>query len=495
MCTSSSNNTSSTTTHQDLFNSLLLAETVYKVVDQGDDGAAQTLHDMKAQYPPGLITVSSVQWALPHVTHRYLLAESDTTLFVALMGTKQRRDMFTNANVLQEVLWEDLQEVPQAMGGGVHKGAPAAHRGFLRRARAVPIEDLYLHAHRKGKKLLLCGTCGNGGLSLKWGIVPLVIGGDWLQCGRTVHKQHVHHSIVSCLTHCDSLTPTGHSLGGAVAMLCTIRLLQHLPESQQDNVKCIGFATPPIGNGALAALVKQAGWDRCLQNIMLPGAVYICMCVPSMTNNFILPHTPHTEDVIPRLLTFSSQVRNNAVSYLPQLQPGVLADELDVADPVDGPKPIVAPPAVPNAASTSHGATHVPAVLPSTHAGTQTVATNSTPMADVHREGSDAGTPTAVEGSYGNNILAPTLRQLRRLRRLRQHVRPAVHAAVGGEDAAVATPRGSGSPGAPGIPPAAGAPPSVEPVDNGGSPDVGRMPWQHMSVRNVDNNSVVFLCR
>lgn len=144
---------------QDLFNSLLLAETVYKVVDQGTEGAAATLRELKACYPPGLITLSAVQWALPHVTHRYLLAESDTTLFVALMGTKQRRDMFTNANVLQEVLWEDLQEV---QGAAVHKGAPAAHRGFLRRARGVPIEDLYLHAHRKGKKLLLCGMCYHG---------------------------------------------------------------------------------------------------------------------------------------------------------------------------------------------------------------------------------------------------------------------------------------------------------------------------------------------
>lgn len=64
---------------------------------------------------------------------------------------------------------------------------------------------------------------------------------------------------------------TGHSLGGAVATLCTIRLLQHLPRSQQDNVTCIGFATPPVGNAALAELVRKAGWDRRIQNIMLPG--------------------------------------------------------------------------------------------------------------------------------------------------------------------------------------------------------------------------------
>lgn len=268
MHTGSTHATPTITSSQDLFNSLLLAETVYKVIDQGDGGAAQTLHELKAQYPPGLITVSSVQWALPHVTHRYLLAESDTTLFVALMGTKQRRDMFTNANVLQEVLWEDLQEVPQAIGGGVHKGAPAAHRGFLRRARAVPIEDLYLHAHRKGKKLLLCGACRAG-----------------KRCWREVHK-FVFPNVFACSRYVfmvsqqpPPLKPPGHSLGGAVAMLCTIRLLQHLPRSQQDNVKCIGFATPPVGNGALAELVRQAGWDRCIQNIMLPGMKCMGNCV------------------------------------------------------------------------------------------------------------------------------------------------------------------------------------------------------------------------
>ena len=40
---------------------------------------------------------------------RCLLGEADGALYMAFMGTKQRRDLVTNAQVLQEPLWpEDL---------------------------------------------------------------------------------------------------------------------------------------------------------------------------------------------------------------------------------------------------------------------------------------------------------------------------------------------------------------------------------------------------
>ena len=32
-----------------------------------------------------------------------------------------------------------------------------AHRGFLARARGVPVEALYAHATRQGRRLVLCG--------------------------------------------------------------------------------------------------------------------------------------------------------------------------------------------------------------------------------------------------------------------------------------------------------------------------------------------------
>ena len=63
----------------------------------------------------------------------------------------------------------------------------------------------------------------------------------------------------------------GHSLGGAVATLSAIRLLSMLPKYLHSTVACIGFATPPVGNQALADAVELAGWDECITNYVLPG--------------------------------------------------------------------------------------------------------------------------------------------------------------------------------------------------------------------------------
>ena len=37
-----------------------------------------------------------------------MLAEDEDTLYVAFMGTKQRRDLVANAAVLQVLLWPEL---------------------------------------------------------------------------------------------------------------------------------------------------------------------------------------------------------------------------------------------------------------------------------------------------------------------------------------------------------------------------------------------------
>lgn len=41
---------------------------------------------------------------------RYLIAEGEGRMYVAFMGTKQRRDLVTNANILQEPVWPELVE-------------------------------------------------------------------------------------------------------------------------------------------------------------------------------------------------------------------------------------------------------------------------------------------------------------------------------------------------------------------------------------------------
>jgi alpha-beta hydrolase superfamily lysophospholipase len=72
-----------------------------------------------------------------------------------------------------------------AAAGTASRAQLAAHRGFLTRARGVPIDSLYREARARGKRLVLCG----------------------------------------------------HSLGGAVASLCALQLLQHLPPNLHHTVR------------------------------------------------------------------------------------------------------------------------------------------------------------------------------------------------------------------------------------------------------------------
>lgn len=67
----------------------------------------------------------------------------------------------------------------------------------------------------------------------------------------------------------------GHSLGGSVAQLCTLRLLSQLPEEAKPSVRCITFACPAVGNPALSSFVQERGWDSCFQNLLIPGAALL----------------------------------------------------------------------------------------------------------------------------------------------------------------------------------------------------------------------------
>ena len=53
----------------------------------------------------------------------------------------------------------------------------------------------------------------------------------------------------------------GHSLGGAVAQLCMLRLLRTLRGAlpPPTALHCIAFGAPAIGNAVLAAHVQQEG--------------------------------------------------------------------------------------------------------------------------------------------------------------------------------------------------------------------------------------------
>ena len=73
----------------------------------------------------------SLQWS------RCLLGEADGALYMAFMGTKQRRDLVTNAQVLQEPIWpEDLfpdhQDVSQvALHTALRPFMACTYRSFV----------------------------------------------------------------------------------------------------------------------------------------------------------------------------------------------------------------------------------------------------------------------------------------------------------------------------------------------------------------------------
>ena len=48
---------------------------------------------------------------------RYLLAESKDVLYVAFVGTKQRRDIMTNANIMHEAMWPTSVSIDGAQTG------------------------------------------------------------------------------------------------------------------------------------------------------------------------------------------------------------------------------------------------------------------------------------------------------------------------------------------------------------------------------------------
>ena len=200
----------------------------------------------------GLVGVVALQPSLPHVRHRYVLALTGDgrTLVVGFAGTTDARDLWADVNLLQDALpdWEPSDdddddddgdgETDQVEGrrsrednGRFSSSSPAAHRGFLERAAAVPIEQLAEHA-------------------------------------------------ASELAGCERLLLCGHSLGGAVAQLATLRLLllRDREEKEQSRrrrrkngqypsspsrhlpVSCVAFAPPALGNAALAHLVERKKW-------------------------------------------------------------------------------------------------------------------------------------------------------------------------------------------------------------------------------------------
>ncbi|XP_061370914.1 uncharacterized protein LOC133313542 isoform X2 [Gastrolobium bilobum] len=232
---------------QDLLCCMVLSECVYK---RPAAELIRAVNKFKADFGGQVVALERVQPSSDHVPHRYLLAEAGDTLFASFIGTKQYKDVIADANILQgaifhedaseesegdaatesdkgenkngkEYMWNPLESRSKQRNS---KYKPAAHRGFMARAKGIPALELYRLAQKKKRKLVLCG----------------------------------------------------HSLGGAVAALATLAILRVIAASssskENENVpiKCITFSQPAVGNAALKDYVNRKGWQHYFKSYCIP---------------------------------------------------------------------------------------------------------------------------------------------------------------------------------------------------------------------------------
>ena len=200
-----------------LCNGLVLSESVYKCIDFPVKDVAKWISQQKRRFPIGLIDIDCVQFSRPNVHQRYALAESKDVIYIVFMGTKVPMDYVANItfweNQVRLYFRRDVKEE--------HHEAEErllAHQGFVSRSLDIPIEELFMHAKRRGKRLVLCG----------------------------------------------------HSLGGAVAQLNTLYLLRNIPVSNHERVCCVTFATPALANAALIRLAVREQWNPRIKSYLMP---------------------------------------------------------------------------------------------------------------------------------------------------------------------------------------------------------------------------------
>lgn len=139
----------------------------------------------QAEFPPGLVVFQKCQLSLAAVPHRYLLAEGPGALYVAFIGTKVLRDLVADVNIFQSPLWEaapELAALPREERRARSREVPHLHRGFLQRARAIPIMHLYAEARRRKKRLVLCGHSLGGAVaavSRSWRLHAFATCSEW----------------------------------------------------------------------------------------------------------------------------------------------------------------------------------------------------------------------------------------------------------------------------------------------------------------------------
>jgi hypothetical protein len=163
---------------RDTLRSLALCECAYKQVEMSREDVARALNNISRSFPPALgASIDALQIGRVDADQKLIVAAADDALYVAFMGTKTARDVVADLDYVHRPLFDESASV-----AADRSAVPTAHRGFLSRARRVDVAALRRAAEASGRRLVL----------------------------------------------------SGHSLGGAVAKLCALRLLREEEQEEEQ---------------------------------------------------------------------------------------------------------------------------------------------------------------------------------------------------------------------------------------------------------------------
>ena len=233
---------------RDVLTAAVLCESLALGPDEADVRSAVTR--VRDAFPRDAVRVRGVSVARASARHGYLVADAPGVVFVACAGTRDARDLVTDASVRSSDLVPAASE-RTALSNRSGR-ALAAHGGFAARARALraPVRVLFRNAVlRDGKRLVLCGH------SLGGAVAALALLGLLLD---------VEDAEARASSSRDA-TPGGDAADASAATRERDGLAARLVAD--DVLACVGFAAPPPGDEATRAFAETMGWTRAFVNV------------------------------------------------------------------------------------------------------------------------------------------------------------------------------------------------------------------------------------
>jgi hypothetical protein len=181
---------------------------------------------------------------------------------------------------------------------------PAVHTGFMLRSQDLPVEDLWAAATSNNKRLVMCGHSLGGAVAML-GTLRLL-----QSSGAAAQQQEAQPAEAdgACSSSSSRSSSSGAASGSgrrqASAPARAASRLAQAAHGEQSLLRCVTFAAPPFSNQAFAKVVSEAGWDKLM---LVSGRCHSLLRgrLPCILPASPLPPTipsPCPRDALPRTL-------------------------------------------------------------------------------------------------------------------------------------------------------------------------------------------------